>query len=355
MDRCKSCQNILPRTVDRCPVCGHDTKDDVAPAAAAPSISHPKDFLGSIRKGKESADRDAPGQDLAAQSSDVEPQPKRSSDFELPALSEQTRSVAAISSRLDSHVTVGRKSSHGPRVAVAAILAVATLGIGSAIGATRNGDTDLIAMTADEVPVGAGNKSLVVTGSVENFDPLAVVSLEESRACNGGVTTTGVVVEGGTVVALIFDAQRTTAPTITSGENTVIGDVLGNSDVNNLSVLRTDSPLPNRLQIVVGTQIRAGSQLALVQVDDSGMTLVPATVTDLKARSGEVLGFSVGTQLNEEGEVETTKPERGTLVIDRNGNLIGIVDIDGSAIAAERIAETVSQFRADPDFPGPRC
>ncbi len=355
MDRCTSCQNILPRTVDRCPVCGHDTQDDVAPVPAAPSIPHPKDFLGSIRKGKESADRETSSQELAAQASDVEPRPKRTSDFELPALAEQTRSVAAISSRLDSHVKVGRKTSHAPRVVAAAILAVATLGIGSAIGATRNGNTDLIAMTADQVPVGAGNSALIVTGPVENFDPVAVVELNEPRACNGGVATTGVVVDGGAVAALIFDAQRTDSPSITAGDLTVTGDVLGNSGVNNLSVLRTDSPLLNRLQIVVGTQIRAGSQLALVQVDNDGMTLVPATVTALKARSGEVLGFSVGTLVNENGEIETTKPERGTLVIDRNGDLIGIIDIDGSAIAAERIAETVSQFRANPVFPGPRC
>ncbi len=355
MDRCKSCQNILPRTVDRCPVCGHDTQEAAAPPPAAPSISHPKDFLGSIRKGKESADRESPSQELAAQSSDVETRPKRSSDFELPALAEQTRSVAAISSRLDSHVKVGRKTTHAPRVAAAALLAVATLGIGSVIGATRNDETDLIAMTADEVPVGAGNSPLIVTGPVENFDPLAVVELTEPSACKGGVATTGVVVDGGTVVALIFDAERTNAPSITVGDNTVTGDVLGNSGVNNLSVLRTDSPLSNRLQIVVGTQIRAGSQLAIVQIDGGGMTLVPATVTALKARSGEVLGFSVGTLVNENGEIETTKPERGTLVIDRNGDLIGIVDIDGSAISAERIAETVSQFRAEPVFPGPRC
>ncbi len=358
MDRCKSCQNILPRTVDRCPVCGRDTAPEVAPQDSTPTAAPmPRDFLGSVRRGKadqEKRSASASNESTALTQPDTTPT-QRSNDFELPALAEQTRSVAAISSRLDAHVSLGAKASHGVRTTAAALIGLCVFAAGTAFGTARDADADLIAMTSTAIPIGAGSGSVTGDIAIENFNPLALVSIIDRGACRGGVDTFGVVLDGGTVAALIFDAEKAETPAIASGDVTVVGDVLGSSQVNNITVLETDTPLANRMRIAIGTQIRSGTGVSVVQRTDGQILLVPATVTGIRARSGEVLSYTLGTEVNEAGEVETTKPERGTLVLDEDGDLVGMIDADGSAIPADRIAESVAQFRAEPTYPGPSC
>jgi hypothetical protein len=373
MDRCQSCQNILPRTVDRCPVCGSTTAPAEEPVeeTTAPNVT---DFLQSIG-GRARPTGQTPtvptvastrskrtptrvGHDGAAPLYDPDPErekrSQRSSDFDLPDLDQGTRTVAAMSARLNSNIKPGRRPHHNAGIVAAAIISVVSISGGTAFGHLQTGEPERIAMTSAEVPIGAGAASLIVTGPVENFDPRVMVRIEEPDACGSPVDATGVVVDGGVVATSRFDAEQADAPQLSAGSVETIGEVLGISNTTDLSIIRATDRLEQRLRIAVGSQIRKGDAVALVQEDGQDIVLQPAMVTSLQVRSGELHSYSI--QATSAGAADATGGfERGTVVLDHNGDLIGIFGSDGNVVTPERIASTVALFRAEPTFPGPRC
>ncbi len=379
MDRCQSCQNILPRTVDRCPVCGQSTAPPEEPAVEAPTASTVTDFLQSIGgKTQESMGGRAPatgqtpmvastrgnrtptrvGHDGAAALYDPDPErekrAQRSSDFDLPDLEEGTRTVAASSARLNSNVKPGRRPYHNAAIVAAAVVSVVSVSAGTAFGYVQTSEPEQIAMTTDEIPVGAGTPSLVVTGPVENFDPRVMVTIEEPDACGAAVKAVGVVVDGGVVVASRFDVEQAATPQLSAGAIETTGDVLGISNTSDLSVIRAADRLEHRLRIAVGNQIRRGDDLALVVHDGQDIVLQPVVVTSLEVRAGQLYSYSVSEAGNEIDAAPMTL-ERGAVVLDRNGDLIGIARNEGTVVTPERVASTVALFRAEPAFPAPRC
>ncbi len=368
MDRCQDCQNILPRTVDRCPVCGHDNAAAKVEAVETPGSAQGKDFLealGSNSRGRVKAKVSSPrsgrtptrvGHDGAAplyeEKSTAE---DRASDFELPDLANETRSVAAISSRLNSNIKIGRKRSHGLLVGAAALVAATALGGGTALGFQRTETPEQIAMTSADIPVRPGDEPLVVTATVEGFDPAALVAITEPNTCDGPVNTSGVVVEGGTIVAPIELTQQADMPMIQVGDLSGTADVLGLSNVNDISILRPENRLEARLRLATTTTVRVGTRLAIVSNNGGEIVLTPGMVTDFQTRDAAVHSFRVGTEFTVDAETPARTFPRGTLAIDANGDLLGMAGNDGSFVTALRISRTASNFQSEPAFPVPVC
>ncbi len=369
MDRCTSCQNILPRTVDRCPVCGLDNAPAKAEVPEVPEVHKGKDFLDSIgskriktgRSPRISSPRsgrtpERTGHDGAVPLYEPSSDPaERESDFDLPELGEQTRSVAAISSRLNSNIRIGPRRSHTFMVTAAALVAVASLGAGTAIGLQRTEVPSQIAMTALEVPVRPSDEPLVVDGPVEGFDPAAIVSISETPSCGAPIQTYGAVVEGGTVVAPLESTQNGETPAITGDRIATDSDIIGLSNTDDLAVLRPADRLERRLRVATTTRIRTGTTLALVSVTDDEITLRPAIVSGFETRDGTVHSFTIQTKF-EAAEVTTTESfASGTFVVDQAGDLLGMADNSGSFVTALRISESVARFQTSPTFPEPVC
>ncbi|MFW2382073.1 MAG: hypothetical protein ACN4GZ_09970 [Acidimicrobiales bacterium] len=369
MDRCISCQNILPRTVDRCPVCGQDNAPAKAETLEVPAVPQGKDFLEAIQS-RPSRTEKAPrissprsgrapkrtGHDGATPLYEPSSSPEqRESDFDLPDLGERTRSVAAFSSRLNSNIKIGRRKSHVFVVTTAALLAVASLGAGTAVGIQRTEVPDQIAMSSVVVPVRPTDDPLLVEGPVEGFDPAAIVTISEAPSCGGPIRATGAVVEGGTVVAPLKSTQNGNSPALIGDDIQTESDIIGLSNPNDLAVLRPENRIENRLRIATTTQIRTGTQLAVVSVSSARITLRPAVVTDFETRDGAVHSFSIGTVFEEELPTATQSFARGTFVVDQAGDLLGMADNTGSFVTALRISETVARFQANPTFPDPVC
>ena len=369
MDRCISCQNILPRTVDRCPVCGHDNTPEQDEAINVPDVPQGKDFLEAIESRLTSTTQSprisSPRSGRAPQRTGhdgavplYEPSAStgtRQSDFELPELDEKTRSVAAFSSRLNSNIKLGRKQSHTALVAGAVLVAAAALGMGTAIGIQRTDVPAQIAMSSLTVPVLPTDEPLVVEGPVEGFDPAAVVRIAETPECGAPISTYGAVVEGGTVVAPLFSTQNGDTPAIRGDGITTDSDIIGLSNPDDLAVLRPADRIEQRLLLATATQIRAGTALAVVSASSSRVTLRPAVVTDFETRDGIVHSFTITTTFSDTPDPSGESFARGTFVVDEAGNLAGMADNTGAFVTAQRISETVARFQANPSFPQPVC
>ncbi|MBT8240421.1 MAG: hypothetical protein KJN63_04275 [Acidimicrobiia bacterium] len=366
MDRCISCQNILPRTVDRCPVCGHDNEPDEAETIDVPDVPQGRDFLEAMESRRTSTTQSArissprsgrapkrTGHDGAVPLYETSTSTTaRQSDFDLPELDDKTRSVAAFSARLNSNIKLGRKQSHRALVAAAVLVAAAALGTGTAIGIQRTDVPAQIAMSSLVVPVRPTDDPLVVEGPVEGFDPAAIVGITETPECGAPINTFGAVVEGGTIVAPLFSTQNGDTPAIRGDGFNTDSDIIGLSNPDDLTILRPADRIEQRLLLATATQIRVGTPLAVVSASSSRVTLRPAVVTDFETRDGIVHSFSISTTFSDAaGETFA----RGTLVVDDAGNLVGIADNAGSFVTAQRISETVAQFQADPTFPQPVC
>ncbi len=371
MDRCKSCQNILPRTVDRCPVCGFDNRvPEPVPDPHEHSGHAPTDFLGAIGK-KRTPEEKAPritsprsknaptrvGHDGATPLYD-DPAPgerhKRSSDYELPDLGEETRTVAALSARISSDIRLGRRPHHLAAAVAAAVIAVAALAAGTAFGLKRTASPDQIAMTSIDIPVGEATVPLQVTGPVARFAPGAVVSIVERSACVAPVSAIGTVVEGGVVIASSFEVARADRPQIVSDAAETKGDVLGTSNPVNLTVVRPDDPIGDRLRIAIDARIRTGTGVAYATVADGQVTLHPATVDRVEAPAGELVSYTVARTLAD-GSTASVDLAPGTPIVNIDGDVVGMADVDGSIIAAARLSEPVAELRTAPLFPAPRC
>ena len=370
MDRCQDCQNILPRTVDRCPVCGHDNASANIEAVEAPDAqAHGRDFLEALNskgRGRAKPSVSSPrsgrtptrlGHDgatpLYEEKSSAE---DRASDFELPDLATETRTVAAISSRLNSNIKIGRKRSHALLVGVAGCVALGSLGAGTIFGLQRTEVPEQIAMSSLNIPVNPGDSPLVATASVQGFDPLALVSITEPNSCAGPVRATGIVVEGGTIVAPIGLTEQADAPTIAFGDETTVADIIGLSNTNDIAVMRPTDRLEGRLRIATSTTVRVGTRVSLVTINDGQATLSPAQVTRFETRDAAVHAFAIGTDFANEDQLPPEQSySRGTIVLDNNGDLLGMAGNDGLFVTAQRISETTSKFQASPDFPNPVC
>lgn len=369
MDRCISCQNILPRTVDRCPVCGQDNAPAKAEVPDVPEAPHGKDFLEAIQSKRSSTEKSPritsprsgrtpkrTGHDGAVPLYEPStPAEARESDFDLPELGERTRSVAAFSSRLNSNIKIGRKKSHTALVAAVALIAAAALGTGTAIGLQRTEAPTEIAMTSVIVPVRPTDEPLVVEGPVERFDPAAIVTITETPSCGTPIRTYGAVVEGGTVVAPLDSTQNGDTPAITGDEIATESDIIGLSNPNDLAVLRPADRIESRLRLATTSQIRSGTPVAVLSVSSARMTLRPGIVTEFETRDGNVHSFSIGTVFADDVATATESFLRGTFVLDSAGDLVGMADNTGSFVTAQRIAETVARFQTDPTFPQPVC
>ena len=114
--------------------------------------------------------------------------------------------------------------------------------------------------------------------------------------------------------------------------------------------------IENRLRIATTTTVRVGTPVSLVTIRSGKITLSPAAVTEFQTRDGNVHAFSIGTEFDEDGvAIGTEKFYQGTFVLDSAGDLLGMADNSGAFLTAQRIAETVARFQADPTFPEPVC
>ncbi len=370
MERCTNCQNILPRTVDRCPVCGQDIRAEAdAETFEVPDVPEGKDFLeavsvqrsepapvrsGMSRPKRRTASRTTEAEKGAvAETSDAS---SRTSDFELPAKEAQTRSVAAISSRLNSNIRIGPKKSHSALVVAAVVVALTTLSAGTAVGYQRSEAPETIAMASVDIPIRPTDEPLVVTGDVERFRPGAIVAIDEPAACGSPVDTFGAVVEGGTVIAPLVSVENADIPLLSNSDVLTTGDVLGISNPNDLAVIRPADRLATRLGLATNTTIRPGVPVALVGIAADGeITLRPGSITSFEDRQGLIYSFEVGENLDAEDETLGLSYPRGTFVLNSSGDLLGMAGNDGQFVTAARLTESASRWQSEPSFPEPSC
>ena len=386
MDRCQSCLNILPRTVDRCPVCGHVPEsahvDPIEPTAEekrapwagessrrAVNPQSAPEFLGSMgsapdpvaAKPKIASPRSGRtpkrlGHDGATSIHEGVRTAKRSSDYDLPESLSETRSVQAGSIRVSARMRLGKSERHRLYTSLSSVLAALALIAGSSWGyITSDGRQGF--GPREFIPVTLDGGSLEITEAVANFDPMAMVQVSDNTC---GATTGGiaVVLESGAVLTSQRAVQTARRPVIQFADGSrVLAQLVGWDEDQNIAVLEPTEEPDARTSFGSTGRIREGAELAVVSGSLGEISLIPVVVKDFQFSSQGRESFSV-VRATADLDVDSAPTLRllpSTPVLDRDGRVVGVGSEAGTAVLAESIKSTVGALRVSPDRPSPTC
>lgn len=392
MDICEHCHNVLAKTVDRCTVCGTLRADphaaDVrrresgdtpahAPGWAAPSVSdglHPEDFLreltgeappppppalppraatapptGALAGYLGSTidrplDRDVdhegppPPDPAPSDSNDAPSTPTSSYDEQLTTATKLTPDgVAARSTRLDGSVKIGPTANHtlialGAPI-LAAVLVVATVVVSYRVR-TSEAAAELAASEVSTIDASA----IVATNS-------AVVRLDLD-GCGVVDQATGFLFADQAILAprsIVLTDDRPTV--ILPDGSSVPAEIVGWSVTRDMAVIRADQRLTGGLRWGVSGRTAPGDIVSILAITGPGAAApVPATVDSVDTKDGFVISF----------DLDVT-PSRGSVVLNSDGFVVGIVGTDGVVQVSDDLSPAISRIVLANDRPPGEC
>ena len=412
MEICGHCHNVLSKTVDQCTVCGTRRVDpdaaDVrrrndgdlpshAPGWAAPPVSdpgiHPEDFLrelggdapaapGAIgptstpnpppalpprqtpatpapgalagylgtsidRRPAEPTTGPAPiappvdGSDPAMVDAGAATQPAESSPF-AEHLSTATRvapdGVAARTTRLDGTVQLGPTSTHR-LLTIGAPLVAAALVITGVVGSYR------VQASEAEQTIEAEAAELTLNEAAAAQAQASILRLDLD-GCGIIAQTTGFLFADQTILVAQSEIVTDNRPKVLTTDGTTFpAETLGWSLERNLAVVRAEDRIPGGLEWGVSARVRAGDAVNVLAISGPGSAdAVPATIETANTINGRNTSFELDVEAAE-----------GSVVLNADGFVIGVLDDRNFALASDDVAPAVSRIVLANDLPQAVC
>lgn len=404
MDICGHCHNVLSRTVDQCTVCGTLRVDpdaaDVrrredgdlpahAPGWAAPSVPdtgiHPDDFLRELtgeetppppavlpprqapatpppgalagylgtkidRSAANTApaepddptpaaaiDAPSPGNAPERSTQDARPEPVRFDQHLSTATKVAPDGVAARTTRLDGAVKLGPTESHLLLTLGAPLLAGALL-IAGVVGSYS-------IRTSQAAEVEAAAEQVILDAAAISEANTAVVRLDLD-GCGIIDRTTGFLFADRTILvpqsAIVTDHRPTVY--LDDGTNSS-AETLGWSLVRNLAIVRADERLSGGLEWGVSSRVKVGDIVSVLAITGPGIASpIPATIETTNTLNGRNSSFGLDI-----GAAE------GSVVLNADGFVIGVVDGANLAQASDDVAPAISRLILANDRPRAIC
>jgi S1-C subfamily serine protease len=403
MDICEHCHNVLAKSIDRCTVCGTLRADPLAadvrrrdtgaspahaPGWAAPQVEdglHPEEFLRELI-GESSPEADPPpvlppratvtpptgalagylgttverGADgleatipapehqsepppplppeAATPAADSPPPPGPSPDERLTTATKLTADgVAARSTRLDGSVKIGPTANHSVLSLGAPVLAGVIL-VATVLTSYRVTTSTAASEPEAEQTVAIDTPAVAQTGS-------AVVRLDLD-GCGIVDQTTGFLFANQSILVPRSAVMTDDRPTvITDDGNSFPAEIVGWSLTRDLAVIRADQRLSSGLRWGVSNRSSVGDPVSVLAVTGPGAaTPVPAVIESVDTTNGFVTGFALDIT-----------PAHGSIVLNTNGFVIGIIDGAGRALVSDDLSPAVSRIVLADERPPAEC
>ncbi len=404
MDICEHCHNVLAKSIDRCTVCGTLRADpfaaDVrrretgtapshAPGWAAPKVTnglHPDDFLreltgedpvappaeeptheptaavlpprpatpapatgalagylgSSVTKRPDTPtagdDTTTPPPPTGQPAGSVPPEPRPDPHAtELTTARKLTPDgVAARSTRLDGSVKLGPTPNHSV-IAVGAPVLAALLVVLTIVLSYRVGDSEAAAENETAAPI-------IDTGAVTQSS--SAVVLLELDGCGVLDQVTGFLFADQAILVPRSATLTDDRPTVVTSDGTSHqSEIVGWSLTRDLAVIRAEERLSGGLRWGVSGRSSAGDVVSILTVTGPGVAApVPASIASVDTTNGIVTAFEL--------DVRGTA---GSVVLNADGYVIGIIDADGTAHVSDDVSPAVSRIVLANERPAAVC
>lgn len=344
MERCENCQNILPRTVDRCPVCGH-----AANPAAVSSTPNPQDHgaawapdsqpttTKSVVPAPQLAPREPQRQPGAPDAPYEKPRTvTRSGGFD----DDGARKVLAASSRIEANIVVGPSPKHGLYNLGAVVIAVLAMLAGAVIGypsdETTIAPTDL--PTPSTLPLTASNEFSIDAAGIANTADASLVQLTVS-GCDLRTKVSGFITQNGFVVASRAAVLTDPNPVITTRRGKEVnGKVIGWSSDTDMAIIQAESDLGTGLSWGSSRRLKVDSELVVVETFSDQVIGTNLRVSDVATRNGVITSFGFGD----------TSPRSGSPALNEFASVLGVVNATGRLMPAEEVRELIGDYLVKP-------
>lgn len=409
MELCGHCHNVLPKTVDRCTVCGTSRVDpqaaDVrrrddgdlpshAPGWAAPLVTdpgiHPDEFLRELTgdeapqpapqaqppTGPESAPspRSAPSTPVpgalagylgtsvnrqAGESGPAEPYQTEAEPSAPPPPASLSETALAESAVFDQHLSTATRVAPdgvaarttrldgtvklGPTAAHRVLTIGAPLAAGLLLVAGIVGSYSVRTSQAEEVEAAETASALEPTAVAATISSIVRLDLD---GCGVIAQTTGFSFANGTVVVPRSEIVTDNRPTVVASDGTNwAAEIQGWSLVRNLAVVRPEERMPGGLEWGVSSRIRQGDAVSILAITQPGVAdPVMATVETTNTINSRNVSFELDVSADE-----------GSLVLNAEGFVIGVIDSRNIAQVSDDIAPALSRIVLDNERPQAVC
>ena len=394
MEICGHCHNVLPKTVDRCTVCGtarvDPTAADVrrredgeqpshAPGWAAPAVPdtgiHPDDFLRELSGEAPATPAAAPSPDaqditpaLPPRAVPATPAPgalagylgttadrrPTAPDEETSAAGEATQSPPSPQPPTDPSAATqfAQHLSTATRVAPDGVAARTTRLDGTVkLGPTSShriltlgapllagvlliggvlGSYQVRTSQAQEVEAANIEEQVEASTSVETSTAILQLDLD---GCGVLGQTNGVLFADNTILVPRSSIITDNRPTVRAADGSEwTAEILGWSTTKGLAVVRTDDRMPGGLEWGVSSRVNADDAVTVLALVDGGAPMA-ATIAEARTLDGRNVSFTL----------DVDAPE-GSVVLNAAGFVIGVIDDNGRAQVSDDIAPAVSRI-----------
>lgn len=340
MERCVNCQNILPRTVDRCPVCGHAVLVPETEASAPATSKGPGWAAGSslTRRGQA-----VPPPELKPR----EAEGPRTVSRSTPAEVSDARKVLAASSRIEANIQIGPTTKHGIYTLTASALAVIALIAGAVLGypndETVAAPTDL--PTPSTLAITDTNDFLIDADGVAIVAAPSIVQLTLS-GCGSRSKTHGFITENSLIVTSRAAMLRDVTPVATLSDGSEIPvQVIGWSRDLDIAVLSASSSLPDGLTWGSSRRLKVQGEVAVIEAFLDKVSGRNARISDVETRDGLVKSFGF----------EDVSLLAGSPAVNEFTSIVGVINSNGRLVPVEDIRQIIGEYRVEPQNLSSEC
>ncbi len=346
MASCNNCQNLLPRTVDRCPVCGVPQVPEGNAVEETPIPTSPGWASDEAAAGAFAAP--APGPAAYAPVAIPDDLDNISSASPIAAIEDKTRVARAASNRVEGNFTLGKKPQHHISIIAAGIIGLLCV-LGGAVAGSRiplpsdtlafSGEPDLTTVTGDDLTPEAVTAWVDVNGE-------AFVSVELNGCGTAPGALHGVAIDPRIVLVSASEVESDPTPTIVTQDGTRhAGRTVGVLGTTGIAAVRLTTALPTNLSWAPMLNVVEGMDVRIASFANGTVSLQNGTVTQLRRNSAGVVGMDVDPASG-----------RGSVVINENNLVIGVVGVNGTFAAdAEELSARTSDAVLNPSQIEPVC
>lgn len=341
MERCGNCQNILPRTVDRCPVCGQAVAVEPAEKAAPVGPKGPGWASGATLKRRS---QPLPEPELKPRESDGPRTVSRSTPSEISA---EARKVLAASNRIEANIQIGPTARHSTFSIGASLLAVLALVAGAVIGYPGDGSvaapTDL--PTPSTLPLSDSNEFVIDAAGVANVAAPSIVQLT-ATGCGSRTKTHGFITENSLIVTSRTAILRDTTPVVTLPDGSAVAaEVIGWNGELDIAVLTVRNSLPSGLTWGSSRRLKVGGEVAIIDPFLDQVIGRNAVISEVATKDGLIVSFGF----------DETSLRGGSVALNEFATIVGVIKNDGRLIPAEDIRSAIGEYRVNPQNPSNEC
>lgn len=234
--------------------------------------------------------------------------------------------VAARTTRLDGTVQLGPTRTHRVLTLTTPLIA------GALLVASVMGSYELQTSEASEVEAAAAEPLSNVDAAAETNSAVARLDLD---GCGIIGQTTGFVFADQTILVVRSQIATDNRPSVLLSDGTTRpSEIIGWSLTRNLAIVKTGVSITGGLRWGVSSRVSNGDTVTVLAIDGPGTaSSIPATITAVSAVNG----------LNASFELDVGAAE-GSVVLNSDGFVVGVIDAQGVAQASDDIAPAMSRI-----------